>query len=443
MQNEYSPSTLKSAYRNREVLRARLAAGASESSVTARASAYPEIDARLKEWVLTVRARTRKRMPLSLAVLRTKALQIAGELGITTFTASNGFLQNWARRHGFVNVALHDASASANVEEAAERMEQIRQQLAGVDPDLIYNVDETGMLYRCLPSRSYMPRADRSHARGSKAMRSKDRVTLTLCCNATGSHKLPITMMGKAANPLCFRGVDNECPLPYLSQRSAWTDSHVFKRWFFEVFVPDLRAQTASHVFLVLDNLSCHSEIHYPQVTIIELPPKTTARFQPLDKGIIAAVKRRYKTRLLARTAANLDRLIDSAQAAPRVPRGGGLDQGGQAHLLDAARILQDEWGKVTAVQIANCWLSAEVLPAEAAAEVRRQLHGVSPVAEGIHSDVSQIVALLANSSLREDFEWLTPCERADAVEGWLAAEDDHDAVDQTVDMVLAGKDDE
>lgn len=110
-------------------------------------------------------------------------------------------------------------------------------------------------------------------------MRSKDRVTLTLCCNATGSHKLPITMMGKAANPLCFRGVDNECPLPYLSQRSAWTDSHVFKRWFFEVFVPGLRAQTASHVFLVLGNLSCHSEIHHPQETIIELPPKTTARF--------------------------------------------------------------------------------------------------------------------------------------------------------------------
>lgn len=122
--------------------------------MTARASAYPEIDARLKEWVLTVRARTRKRMPLSLAVLRTKALQIAGELGITTFTASNGFLQNWARRHGFVNVALHGAGASANVEEAAERMEQIRQQLAGVDPDLIYNVDETGLLHRCLPSRS-------------------------------------------------------------------------------------------------------------------------------------------------------------------------------------------------------------------------------------------------------------------------------------------------
>lgn len=31
-------------------------------------------------------------------------------------------------------------------------------------------------------------------------MQLKDRVTLTLCCNATGSHKLPITMIGKAAH---------------------------------------------------------------------------------------------------------------------------------------------------------------------------------------------------------------------------------------------------
>jgi len=188
---------------------------------------------------------------------------------------------------------------------------------------------------------------------------------------------------------MCFNGAQNRCRLPYSSQPSAWTDGHVFKRWFFEVFVPGLRTQTASQWFLILDNLSFHSEIGHPQVTIIQLPPNTMERYQPLDKGIIAETKRRYKTRYLGRVAANLDRLIASSDPNPRVPRGEGLDQGGQTHLLDAARSVKEEREQITLVQSANCWLSAEVLPVEADAEVRRQLHGFLPVADSVHTDVS------------------------------------------------------
>lgn len=103
-------------------------------------------------------------------------------------------------------------------------MAGIRRQLAGVDPDLIYNVDETRLLYRFLPSRSYVSESDSRHARGSKDMRSKARVTLTLCCYSTSSHKLPITMIGQAAQLMCFTGADNRCPLPYVSKQSVWLD---------------------------------------------------------------------------------------------------------------------------------------------------------------------------------------------------------------------------
>lgn len=194
----YSESAVQNVFRQRAVIRARLAAGASEVSVTTRTTPYPEIDARLLASFHAVQARGCKRIPMSLAILRSKALQIATSISVTNFTAANGFLQNWARRHGLVKVALHGPGASANVAEAAEQMNNIRQKLAGVDPDLIYNVDEIGILYRCHPFRSYVPADDRRAARGSKAMKSKDRVTLTLCCNATGTHKVPVSMIGKA-----------------------------------------------------------------------------------------------------------------------------------------------------------------------------------------------------------------------------------------------------
>jgi len=104
---------------------------------------------------------------------------------------------------------------------AATTMEKTRRKLEAYPPDRIYKLDETGLLYRCLPSRSYEPRRDRRHARGTRAMRHMDRVTLVLCSNATGTHKLPVAMIGEPVSPLCFRGEGNECPLPYSNQKKA------------------------------------------------------------------------------------------------------------------------------------------------------------------------------------------------------------------------------
>jgi len=304
--SQYDRSGLDKIIKQKDSLLSRAADGAAGVRASSRAGQYSQIDKVLLEWFLAVRARGRKRVPLSFDILRQKALQAAEHLGITDFAASSGFIQRWASRHGLVNVALHGSGASANVEEAAERMAAIRQQLAGVDVDLIYNVDETGLLYRGLPSRSSVPSEDRRTARGSKAMKSKHRVTLTICCNATGTHKVPVTMIGKAAQPMCFQGEGNASSLPYFSQKSAWTDASVFERWFEEVFVPTVQARTAHHVYLIMDNLGCHSSISHPQVTIIELPPNTTAVYQLLDAGIIVLLKNRYKKRLLYRVVCNL-----------------------------------------------------------------------------------------------------------------------------------------
>jgi len=131
-------------------------------------------------------------------------------------------------------------------------MAAIRQQLEGANLDLIHNVDETGLLYRGLPSRSNVPSKDRRTARGSKTMKSKDRVTFTLCCIATGTHKEPVTMIGKVAQPMCFQCEGNASPLPYFSQKSAWIDASILKRWFEEVFVPAVQSRTVHHVYLIV-----------------------------------------------------------------------------------------------------------------------------------------------------------------------------------------------
>ena len=181
-------------------------------------------------------------------------------------------------------------------------MEKIRRKLEAYPPDRIYKLDETGLLYRCLPSRSYEPRRHRRHARGTRAMRHMDRVTLVLCSNATGTQKLPVAMMGEPVNLLCFRGEGNECPLPYVNQKKAWMDKYVYARWWNTVFLPAVRDRHGgAKCALIMDNSSTHdTALSADYVEILFLPPNDTAIYQPMDAGVTVALKRRYKRRLLA-----------------------------------------------------------------------------------------------------------------------------------------------
>jgi hypothetical protein len=68
----------------------------------------------------------------------------------------------------------------------------------GYTAETTYNQDESGLFWQQLPLRS--------HATGKKAGRKKDeqRVTVSFVCNASGSHKRALFLIGKAARPLSF-----------------------------------------------------------------------------------------------------------------------------------------------------------------------------------------------------------------------------------------------
>lgn len=164
-------------------------------------------------------------------------------------------------------------------------------------------MDETGLFYRALPTRTYVSReeGDRTSVRGSKTLRAKDRITLVLSVNADGSCKIPPLLVGSAKNPHCFR--DSPSPIPYLSQKNSWVDRDIYKSWWLDIFLPSVRAFTNERVALLMDNCSGHDpSLVDPtgQVEIIFFPPNCTSVYQPLDQGIISAVKTLYKREMLS-----------------------------------------------------------------------------------------------------------------------------------------------
>ncbi|CAB1104665.1 unnamed protein product [Ectocarpus sp. CCAP 1310/34] len=259
----------------------------------------------------------------------------AGDMNVTNFTASNGWLHRFLSRYGLVHINLHGEARDVNKAAAEKEIAQIWEQLQGFDVELIFNMEETGLFHRCFPRGTYVTRSEsaaglnQKTARGSKAMKAKDRCTVVSCCNTTGSLKVPLAVIHTAKDPMVFRHVRKPA-CPYYAQKSGWLDSSLCQRWFDEVFVPFVKKTTGKKVALLWDNCPGHRiKNDDPQIVIIFLPPNVTSVFQPMDMGCR------------------------------------GLNEAGQPTMLDVTEILSQKWESFLDQTVIRCWLKATILPGE------------------------------------------------------------------------------
>ena len=150
------------------------------------------VDEVLFEWFTAQRA---KHIPISGPLLQEKARQIAEELGNLPgeFKASNGWLEKFRKRHLILHRQISGESASVNTETTEEWKNRLPNILRGYNDDDVYNADETGLLFKALPDKSLVVTKDQ--CKGGK--RSKERYTILLCSNWTGSNKLKPLVIGK------------------------------------------------------------------------------------------------------------------------------------------------------------------------------------------------------------------------------------------------------
>ena len=65
-------------------------------------------------------------------------------------------------------------------------------------------MDKTGLFFRLLPKYILlMAFEDVNSTLGKK--KAKERVSLVVCANATGTHKIPCTLIGKPTSPACIK----------------------------------------------------------------------------------------------------------------------------------------------------------------------------------------------------------------------------------------------
>jgi hypothetical protein len=289
-------STLATIVSHREAIEEQAQSGCSLKRKTSRRPKFEDLEEFLLEFFNECR---QNNIPVSGPVLLHKAEEIALKLGIDAdFKASKGWLDKFKKRHNIGSVKICGEENAVDTSVVNDWHVNYKDILSKYEPDNTYNLDELGLFYNALPESTLDYMGDKCH--GGK--KSKLRVTVALCVNKTGTDKLKPVFIGKSANPRCLKNVNKtQLPVVYEYNRKAWMNQTIFT-----MIMTRLQRKAACQnrkFLIILDNATCHkldyNALNFTNLEIIFLPPNSTSKSQPLDKGIIQNVKVFYRRKLV------------------------------------------------------------------------------------------------------------------------------------------------
>lgn len=270
-------------------------------------SAFKELDDAMTKWFIQKRA---EGVPISGPMCLRQAQNFHTQLQIKeNFNASNGWLYRFKKRHGIRELSIQGEKLSADecamVEFCYELESVIKEH--SLRPAQIYNADETGVYWKSMPTRTLASENEKS-APGYKI--KKDRLTVLCCANASGEHKMKLTVIGKSKSPRAFKNMNkNMLPVHYYHQSAAWMNRDIFRDWFFSKFIPEVRVflrenNLPQKALLLLDNAPSHPneailKSQDGNIFVMFLPPNVTSVAQPMDQGVIETMKRLYRKDLM------------------------------------------------------------------------------------------------------------------------------------------------
>ena len=306
-----------------------------------RKTTYDEIDNRMWDWFCQARA---KNIPITGPLLQQEALMLSVKLGdCDNFTASNGWLQSFLKRHNIKSSILSGEAADVSEDVLEDWTKRLPTILEGYERKDIFNADETGLFFRTLPNKSYVVKGDKC----SSGKNSKERLTVLLACSAAGEKLKPL-VIGKSENPRCFRGhKPSSLPVTYKWNKKAWMTSEIFREWI-NILNNKMRIQKRK-ILLLIDNCAAHPPVQASNVKLVFLPPNTTSRLQPCDAGIIRCFKAHYRKRLLRHILLRMDEVNKASDLAKQVS------------VIDSIIWTSAAWEAVTPETIQKCFLKCGI----------------------------------------------------------------------------------
>ena len=355
--------------------------------LTARRTLYGNLNDHVWQWFCTAHS---KNIPMTGRLIQEKATMLAVAMGHVEFTASNGWLDSFKKRHDIKASVLSGEAADVSEDVVANWSQRIDTICAGYEPKDIFNADETGVFFRTLPDRSLVVKGD--SCKGGK--RAKDRITALIACSAAGE-KLPLLVIGKSAKPRAFKRYPMESVgVTYRHNRKAWMTTDLFTEWLKSVN----NKMGAQHrkILLLVDNCSAHPDITLEHVKLTFLPPNTTSRLQPCDAGIIQNLKQLYRKKMMRHIICHMDDCRTASDLAKKID------------VLDAILWLRSSWDAVKPSTIVKCFGNCGIT-----------VDAIQPDVANVAEDVAEFAVLLGDVTIDQftgcdDFVDTTNCAGVD-----------------------------
>ncbi len=276
-------------------------------SLTARRLIYPDLNEKVYDWFTMARA---KNYPVTGRCLQDQAMIIASQLGYGNFTASNGWLESFQKRHSISSSVLSGEGASVDkgiVEDWTKRLPEV---LKGYKAEDIFNADETGLFYRTLPNRSLVQKGGVT----KNGKLAKERITVLFAASVTGEKLKPL-VIGKSKKPRCFNSkTQQSIAVHYEANKKAWMSSSLFTEWLRRV--NNQMCLQKRNILLLVDNCTAHPPQKLSNIKLVFLPPNTTSHLQPMDAGIIQAIKLNYRKMMMGHISTQLEESDTAAEVA-------------------------------------------------------------------------------------------------------------------------------
>lgn len=334
---QISHSTVSTVWKNREKIKQAFNDNVLKAK-RLRISQHEDIETALLQWFKYQR---NQGVPINGPILQEKANDYAKLFGKPDFKCTESWIKRFRLRHNIVPGKISGEAASVPEGVPDDWLKTVWPTIRrNYIDDQIFNADETGLFYKMTPDKTLKFKGEKC-TRGKTA---KDRIIVLVATNMTGSEKRKLVIIGKSKNPRCFKNVKS-LPVVYKGNKKAWMTSEIFinvlRDWDKEL----LKAK--KKIVLLVDNCPAHPQVeNLCAIKLAFLPPNTTSVLQPIDQGIIKALKVQFRKLQVMKIIENADR-----------------NTTWNITLIEAITMISSAWDKVSSQTIANCFRHAGFLP--------------------------------------------------------------------------------
>lgn len=218
----------------------------------------------------------------------------------------------------------------------------------------VYHMDEFGLYYN-MPLDQPQPApvaVDLDTASPVAPTPARATLTVVVAVNGDGSDRVEPFFVGKALRPKSFQDkLAPELGFQYYHNQKGLMNGLLFQRWV-QAFNSRMRDENR-HVVLLVDSAVSHVVVglELTHVKVAFLAVKGTAKLQPLNSGVVKALKRRYR---LAHFVNALDRSEQSQRDIFAVTQ------------LEAMRWVKQCWSEISKDLIQHCWAKTRIFGGDA-----------------------------------------------------------------------------